>query len=71
MQFLPVVQPEWQRIAGVVVVAADAVAVAVADAVAAVAVTVPPQAARFYYCPLPRFSEGQHCQYDVHDHDLR
>ena len=50
-----------------VVVAADAVAVAVADAVAAVAVTVPPQAARFYYCPLPRFSEGQHCRCDVHD----
>ena len=57
-------------------VAAVAVAVAVADAVAvavtvAVAVAVPLQAARFHYCPLPRFSEGQHCQYDVHDHDLQ
>ena len=53
-----------------VVVTADAVAVAVADAVAAVADTVPPQAARFHYCSLPRFSEGQQCQYDVHDYDL-
>ena len=55
-------------------VAAVAVAVAVADAVAVavtVAVAAPLQAARFHYCPLPRFSDGQHCQYDCHDHDLQ